>query len=110
MNRAKTPPIGACCSATGRKPARPPKRYDPRDIAVPRASENNAYPLARRVEALIRLCRDPGAAIQRMARKIALRRGELRSAFAQFRHEGGPVQTLLNEVQAHVDAALWNTS
>lgn len=89
---------------------RQPKRYDPRDMAVPRATQNNAYPLARRVEALIRLCRDPGAAIQRMARKIALRRGELRFAFKPFRHDGGPVQTLLNDVQAHVDAALWNAS
>jgi hypothetical protein len=75
-----------------------------------RFTDYNAYPLARRIEALVRLARDPANAIKRMARKIAERRTQLCAAFARYRHPGGPVQTLLNEVQAHVDAALWNTS
>ncbi len=75
-----------------------------------RFTDYNAYPLARRLEALVRLARDPSAAIQRTARKIAERRGELCFAFARYRHDAMPVQSLLNDVQRHVDAALWNTS
>jgi hypothetical protein len=70
----------------------------------------NAYPLARRLEALLRLADDPGAAIRRMAAKLAQRRALVATAFAPYRHKGGPVQPRLEEVQAQVDAALWNTS
>jgi hypothetical protein len=75
-----------------------------------RFADYTAYPLARRLEALIRLARDPGAAITRMARKIAQRRAHLARAFAPYRHRSLPVQTILARVQAQVDAALVNTS
>jgi hypothetical protein len=87
-----------------------PRENTGRRPVLKRFTDYNAYPLARRVEALVRLARDPAAAIRRMAMKIALRRGQLRLAFARYRHDGGPVQALLDDVQAHVDAALWNTS
>jgi hypothetical protein len=45
-----------------------------------------------------------------MARKIAQRRAWLPHAFSRYRHRALPVQTLLREAQAEVDAALWNTS
>jgi hypothetical protein len=75
-----------------------------------RASDYNTYPLARRIEALVRVARDPARAIARLARKIAQRRAELWVVFAPYRHRGGPVQTILNEAQAAVDAALSDTS
>ena len=90
---------------------KPRENYEGRPRAVlKRFTDYNAYPLARRLEALVRLARDPGAAIKRMAKKIAARRGQLCFAFGKYRHDGGSVQTLLNDVQARVDAVLWNTS
>jgi hypothetical protein len=83
---------------------------DKRLRACTRFTEFNAYPLARRIEALVRLARDPRAAIKRMARKIAARRNWLLYAFSRYRHDARPVQTLLMEVQREVDTALLNTS
>ncbi len=80
------------------------------DAGATHVPAHNAYPLARRVEALMRLADDPKPAIARMARKIAEHRALLLVAFAPYRHNALPVESLLAEVQAHVDAALLNTS
>jgi hypothetical protein len=79
--------------------------------ATPRpAADFNAYPLARRLEALLRVAENPAAAVARMARKLALRRAEAPRAFAPFRHPAGPVETILREAQEAVDATLEDTS
>jgi hypothetical protein len=75
-----------------------------------RMTDYNAYPLARRIEALVRLARDPSAAIKRMAKKIAERRAWLCFAFGAFRHHPTAIDTLLRQTQAQVDWALLNTS
>jgi hypothetical protein len=45
-----------------------------------------------------------------MARKITARRAQLCFAFGRYRHNAMPVHTLLEAVQAHLDAALLNSS
>jgi hypothetical protein len=79
-------------------------------VGLERTRGCDAYPLAKRLEALIRLARDPASCIARLARRLALARRQAPRAFAPYRHRGGPVQTLLREAQAAVDAALANTS
>jgi hypothetical protein len=84
------------------------------DIAFPRASTRppayNALPLARRIEALMRLVRDPKRVIARMTRALAARGKALRARFGPYPHRGGPVHTHLATTQAALDAAFSNTS
>jgi hypothetical protein len=96
--------------ASGASTERQTERRGRDGSGAARFCDYNAYPLARRIEALVRLVQHPAASIERMARKITVRRAHLCFAFGRYRHNAMPVETLLKEVQTHVDAALWNTS
>jgi hypothetical protein len=69
----------------------------------------NAYPLARRIEALRRLLDNPEPAVKRLARLLATRRADIVAVFGPYRPPGGPAATALSETQNALDLAL-NTS
>jgi hypothetical protein len=77
-----------------------------------RTIQENAPPLARRMEALLRVLRDRTAALSRMVRALAARRACAQKSFTPYRTRNrvGPVDTHLREAQTLLDAALTNTS
>jgi hypothetical protein len=77
-----------------------------------RGLRENAVPIARRMEALLRLLQDRAGALSRITRILAARRTSAREAFTPYRTRNrvGPVDTHLREAQALLDTALANTS
>jgi hypothetical protein len=73
---------------------------------------DNAAPLARRLEALLRVMQDRTGALHRMARLLAARRAAAWQSFTPYRARMRvcPVDTDLRETQAMLDNALTDTS
>lgn len=66
----------------------------------------NAYPLARRLEALRRLTLDRRAALARLARLLHARRGALDRAFRSYRFARTPCDSALSAAQREADRVL----
>lgn len=66
----------------------------------------NAYPIARRIEALLRLAEDRTGALARIARRLFANPKAARIAFAPYRGPALCIRDMLATTQAEVDAAL----
>jgi hypothetical protein len=78
--------------------------------ADPRSPDDfNAFPLARRLEALRRVLENPAPAVARLCRLLAARRDAVSYAFRPYRPRATCAQYALADVQRALDLAL-NTS
>jgi hypothetical protein len=75
-----------------------------------RSTLYNAYPLARRIEALRRVLDNPDPAVKRLAHFLATRRAALVAAFGPYRPPGGPARDALSNTQNALELALINSS
>ncbi len=74
--------------------------------ASKRAVHYNAYPLARRIEAVIRVFENPAAYIAKIARRIHVEPAQTRAVFFPFQASKRSAQFLLRDINRETELAL----
>ena len=66
----------------------------------------NAWPLAKRLEALLRLTQDRAGVLARLARRMAAHAAEFAAPYKRYPHAGGPCASALAEASGELDRVL----